>query len=94
MRLARRTILIATCVAAVVVFAAVQDRVTASGARHYAAAQRAALSTGAAPVTIDQVVEPAVHRSVHIGLLSSGAVVLTGVLGSWFLAPGKNGSHE
>jgi hypothetical protein len=92
MRLGRRTIIVATFVGAVVVFAAVQDRVTASGARHYAVAQRAALSAGTAPVTIDQVVEPAVRRSVRDGLVWGGAVLMLGLVGSWFRVPGSG--HE
>jgi hypothetical protein len=76
-----------TFVAALVVFAAVQDRVTASGAREYVRAQRAALAGRGTPVTIDQVVAPAVRRSVRDALAASGAVAIIGVLGAWFRFP-------
>jgi hypothetical protein len=44
MALRPRAILIATTLAALVVFAVVQDRITASGARRYVAIQRDALA--------------------------------------------------
>jgi hypothetical protein len=92
MRLRPGTFVVPTVVAAIVVFAAVQDRVTASGAREYVATQRAALAGRAAPVTIDQVVGPAVALSVRRGVLWSGAVLAIGALGAWFGVPGSR--HE
>jgi hypothetical protein len=74
-----RTILLITVAAAVMTFAVVQDRVTAAGARRYVALQREALARGAAPVTIDEVVKPAVRQSVHQGLVWSSLVLATGV---------------
>lgn len=74
-----RAIVLATVTAALVVFAVVQDRVVASGAGRYAALQRAA-RTGAGPaVTIDEVMRPAVARSVRDGLLWSGVVLAAGL---------------
>ena len=73
-----------TFIAALVVFAVVQDRVTAAGAREYVARQRAALSGRGAPVTIEEVMGPAVRRSV---LTAAGWAGLVVVLGSLFLVP-------
>jgi hypothetical protein len=79
MALRPRVILIVTAVAAVVVFAVVQDRVTAAGARRYVAIQRDALAGRAQPVTVDEIMRPAIQRSVHQGLLWGGAVLVAGV---------------
>lgn len=75
-----RAIVLLTVVCAVMVFAVVQDRVTADGARRYAALQRRAIAGEGSAVTIDQVVQPAVERSVRQGLLWAG-MVLAGGLG-------------
>ncbi len=80
-----------TFVAAVVVFAAVQDRVTASGARQYETQQRAALAGSGPPVTIDQVMVPVVASSVGKGLAWSGAVAAAGVAGALATAQGRRG---
>ena len=69
--------LLLTLAAAVIVFAAVQDRVTAAGARQYVADHRATASAGMRP-TIDGVVEGAVRQSVEQGLLWAGVVALAG----------------
>jgi len=74
-----RGVLIATAFAAVVVFAVVQDRVTAAGARRYVALQRAALAGRGPAVTVDEIMRPAVAQSVHEGLLWGGAVLVSGV---------------
>lgn len=76
----RRTILAASLAASFVTFCAVQDRVTADGARRYAELQRAALNGRRAPVQIDEVLVPAVRRSVRAGALWAGAVLGIGVL--------------
>jgi hypothetical protein len=90
-----RTILAVTFVAALVVFAAVQDRVTASGARQYVALQRAAIEGGVPSVTIEQVMTPAVSMSVRQALLWSLVVLAGGGALSWFLVPGSGrGPHE
>ena len=68
-----------TIAAAVAVFLVVQDRVTASGARRYVTLQRAAGEGGNAAATIDQVMAPAVRRSVQQGLLWSGLVLAAGL---------------
>lgn len=74
-----RTILLITAVAAAMTFAVVQDRVTAAGARRYVSLQRDALASGDAPVSIDEVVKPAVRQSVRQGLIWSSAVLAAGV---------------
>ncbi len=79
-------------VAALVIFAAVQDRVTASGARQYVTLRQSALAGRGAPITIDEVMAPAVRRSVLTGLAWSGTIVLAGVLSSMFLV--RKGSRE
>ena len=74
-----RAVLVLTAVAAVVVFAIVQDRITATGARRYVALQREALVGRGQLVTVDQVMRPAVARSVQQGVLWGGAVLVAGV---------------
>ena len=78
----QRVILAFTLVAALAVFAIVQDRVTAAGARRYVAGQRAALRAGSAPLEVDDVMRPAIDASVREGVLSGVAVVVLGVLGA------------
>jgi len=75
-----RTVLLTAFIAAVVVFCVVQDRVTARGAQQYAEQQRRALSGRGTPVTIDEVVAPAVRRSVQQGLLWGGLVMAAGIV--------------
>jgi len=79
MALRPRAILIVTALVALVVFAIVQDRVTAAGARRYVALQRDAIAGRGQPVTIDEIMRPAIRRSVRQGLLWSGVVVVGGV---------------
>jgi hypothetical protein len=74
-----RAIVIATAIAALVVFAAVQDRVTAAGARRYAALQREALAGHGHTVTVDEIMRPAIDRSVQQGFLWGGVVLVAGV---------------
>ena len=74
-----RGILIATALVAVVVFAVIQDRVTAAGARRYVALQRAALAGRGSSVTVDEIMRPAIAQSVHEGLLWGGVVLVSGV---------------
>src|SRR5512138_1535907 len=74
-----RGILIATAIAALVVFAVVQDRVTAAGARRYVSLQRAALAGRARAVTVDEIMRPAIARSVRQGLFWGGVVLIGGV---------------
>ena len=83
--------MVMTFVAAVAVFAVVQDRVTASGVRQYQALQRAAFAGRGAPVTIDQVMAPAVASSGRRGLAWSGAVAMAGLLWSMATARARRG---
>jgi hypothetical protein len=73
-----RLVLITTAIVALVVFAVVQDRVTAAGARRYVALQRAAIAGHRRAVTIDEIMRPAVERSVQQGLMWGGAVLVAG----------------
>ena len=79
MRVRPRGVLIATVLAALVVFAVVQDRVTAAGARRYAALQRAALAGRGPAVTVEEIMRPAIAQSVREGMLWGGAVLVSGV---------------
>jgi hypothetical protein len=74
-----RAALWVTFAAALATFCIVQDRVTAEGARRYVALQREALAGRGRLVTIDEVMRPAVDRSVRLALFSSGAVAVVGV---------------
>ncbi len=87
MRLRPRTVLVVTFVAALVVFAAVQDRVTASGARRYVAQQRLAMAGRSTPVAIEDVMAPTVRRSVRDGLTWSAVVMGGGLAVASFLLP-------
>ena len=72
-------VVLAALFPALVVFAIVQDRVTAAGAHQFVTRQRAHLASGGAGVTIEQVMAPAIRRSVEQGLLW-GAVAGSGGL--------------
>ncbi|HEY3160419.1 MAG TPA: hypothetical protein VGJ78_15750 [Vicinamibacterales bacterium] len=78
MALRPRLVLIVTAIAAFVVFAVVQDRVTAAGARRYVALQRDAIAGRGPAVTVDQIMRPAVERSVQQGLMWGGVVLVAG----------------
>jgi hypothetical protein len=80
-----RVIVLLTVVAAAIVFAYVQDRVTASGAREYVTRQSDAIERGGSEVTIDQVMEPAVDRSVRQGLTWGMMVLLAGLAAAAFV---------
>ena len=71
--------MLASLVIAFAVFLVVQDRLTAAGARDYVRRQRAAAGGQGAPVTIDEVMRPAVARSVRLGLFWGGVVLAAGV---------------
>jgi hypothetical protein len=73
-----RLVLLTTAIVAFVVFAIVQDRVTAAGARRYVALQRDAIAGRGRAVTIDEIMRPAVERSVQQGLMWGGAVLVAG----------------
>ena len=79
MGLRPRAVLLLAVLAAVVVFSIVQDRVTAAGARRYVALQRDALAGRGQRVTVDQIMRPAIARSVQQGLIWGGVVFVAGV---------------
>lgn len=66
-----------TVAAALVVFAVVQDRGTAEGARRYVELQREA--AGASAAAIEEVMRPAIERSVRQGALWGGVVLVVGL---------------
>ena len=74
-----RALIVLTFAAALVVFSIVQDRVTAAGARQYVTLQREALAGRASPLTVDEVMRPAIERSVRQGLLWGSLVLATGL---------------
>jgi hypothetical protein len=74
-----RWIVLVSVIAALAVFLVVQGRVTAAGARRYVALQRAAIAGRTPRVTIDEVMRPAVDRSVRQGVLWGSVVLLAGL---------------
>jgi len=74
-----RMIVVIAAMAALAVFAIVQDRITAAGARRYATLQRAALDGRGPAVTIDEIMKPAIERSVQQGLYWGGGVLVVGL---------------
>lgn len=74
-----RWIVLVSVVAALAVFAAVQDRVSAEGVRRYVTLQRSAITGQTPQVTIDQVMRPAVQRSVRQGALWAIVVLAAGL---------------
>jgi hypothetical protein len=74
-----RWIVLTSVAAALVVFLVVQDRITASGARAYVDYQRAVDASQTPRVTIDDVMRPAVRRSVRIGALWGVGVLAAGL---------------
>jgi hypothetical protein len=79
MALRPRAIVVITAVVALAVFCVVQDRVTAAGARRYTALQRDALAGRGRAVTIDEIMQPAIERSVQQGLYWGGGVMAAGL---------------
>jgi hypothetical protein len=75
-----RTILISAAILAVVVFCVVQDRVTADGARQYVELQRAAAEGQRNPVSIEEIMTPAVRRSVAQASVWSAVVMGAGAI--------------
>jgi hypothetical protein len=72
-------ILIATVISALAVFSVVQDRGVGSAAGRYVTLQRAAQEAGRPPVTVDDVMGPAVEASVRRALAWSSVVFIAGV---------------
>jgi hypothetical protein len=81
-------VLIVTCALALATFAVVQDRVTAAGARHYAAIQRGNVATPGRRVTIEEVMAPAIDRAVLWGAGAASIVIILG-LGLVTILPGR-----
>jgi ABC-type Fe3+ transport system permease subunit len=73
-----RVVVYVSLAAAVLVFAFVQDRVVTSGAIRYAVLQRQAISGQGTGVTIDEVMRPAVDRSVTQALGWAAIVIVAG----------------
>ena len=80
MRVHPRTVLLVALVTAVVAFCRVQDRFTASAARQYVDRQQAAVEGRGDPVTVDEIMRPAVRRSVEDASLWGAAVMGLGVV--------------
>jgi hypothetical protein len=76
-------VLALTFVAALAVFCVVQDRVTAAGARRYVALQKEALAGRGPRVTIDEIMQPAIDRSVRDGMLAASGVIVVGGVIAW-----------
>jgi len=70
-------------VAALVVFAVVQDRLTVEGVGQYVAASREAAAGRRSRVTIDEVMKPAVTHALRQGALWGGAVLVAGLAGTF-----------
>jgi hypothetical protein len=85
---------VCSCVAAIVVFAIVQDRLTVAGVGQYVSDYREAAAGRRAAVTIDEVMRPAVTHAVEQGALWGGAVLAVGlstILGSTLAARRRTG---
>ena len=89
-----RAVLWLTLAAAVAVFCIVQDRATAAGARRYVALQTEALAGRGTAVTVEEVMRPAIRRSVRLGLLAGGGVASVGLAAAAFMrrAAGRAGT--
>jgi hypothetical protein len=69
-----------TCAAALVVFAVVQDRLTVSGVGQYSrGVPRRGGQVVRPPVTIDEVMKPAVAHAVRQGALWGGGALVAGL---------------
>ena len=71
-----------TCIAAIVVFAAVQERLTVAGVGQYVSAYRDAAAGRRPPVTIDEIMKPAVTRAAWQGALWGSVVLIAGLGGT------------
>jgi ABC-type Fe3+ transport system permease subunit len=89
----RRFLLILTIVTSLALFAFVQDRVTAAGARRYVSLQRAAAEGRGPAVTIDEVMQPAIRESVRSGARWAGIVLLVGVAVAFSVARRSTTGH-
>ena len=91
MRMLPRTVLAIAGVIAAVVFCVVQDRLTAAGARQYVELQREAAEGRRDPVTVDEIMRPAVRRSVAQASASSAVVIVAGAITAGML--GRRGGR-
>jgi hypothetical protein len=87
-----RAVLTVAIVIAAVVFSVVQDRVTAAGARQYVDLQLAAAEGRHAPVTVDEIMRPAVRRSVAQGLAWSAVVMMVGTIAAFAVRETRGGA--
>jgi hypothetical protein len=71
-----------TCIAAIVVFAVVQDRVTVAGVGEYVSVYRDAAAGRRPPATIDEIMKPAVTRAAWQGALWGSVVLIAGLGGT------------
>lgn len=78
-----RTVLAIAVIVAAAVFCIVQDRVTAAGARQYVELQRAAAEGQRSPVTVDDIMKPAVRRSVAQASIWSAVVMVVGTIAAF-----------
>ena len=74
-----RRVVVFTFIAAFAVFCVVQDRVTAAGATRYGEQALAAIARNEPVTPVDDIMRPAIRRSVRLGLTSAGAVLLVGL---------------
>jgi hypothetical protein len=86
-----RAVLLIAVTTAIVVFCVVQDRVTADGARQYAELQRAAAAGHGDPVTLDEIMRPAVRRSVQQASAWGAVVIGAGIIAAGVLRSRSGG---
>ena len=75
-------VVVFVCLAAAVVFAAVQDRLTARGVARYVSLQRDALAGRRSPVSIDEIMKPANLSAARQAALAGSLVVAAGLAGT------------
>lgn len=80
-----------TFLAALAVFCVVQDRVTAAGAQRYGVATMAAVAEHRRVPPVDTVMQPAIRRSVRLGLAAAGGVLVTGLIAAAAVARSTRG---
>jgi hypothetical protein len=93
MLMSARTVLLVALAAAAVVFCIVQDRVTAAGVRQYVELQRAAIEGPGEPVILDDVMRPAVRRSVVLGSIWGAVVFLAGAAVAFVIRDSRSDSR-
>ena len=74
--------IVVIAIAALAVFAVVQDRVTGAGVGEYVMHYEEAAAGRRHPATIDDVMTPAVSRGVQQGAMWGGAVFVAGLAGT------------